>query len=165
MLVAAPPLSLEGRGRLFKQDPTEGRLFAGHLSDSQRDLLARCMVDPARVEATVFANILESIRLCDPRFRTTLGEEIGSGAFDEEARIASASEVPIALCQGTKDAFILPEQVALVRLGRPWRPQPIMFKQSGHSPHLEQPAEFSKLLRQFLNQIHGTMTADSRALF
>lgn len=148
MLISAPPLSLGTLADAFKPDPTDGALFGGALTPEAVNTLARCFLATPPAVATL-AQVRADICATDPAFRPALLASLQSGQLRDEWQALAAWPAPLALLQGSADAFLQGDYFSRVPATRLWGGGPQQFDGCGHALHLEAPQRLAQLLARF----------------
>jgi pimeloyl-ACP methyl ester carboxylesterase len=71
---------------------------------------------------------------------------IAGGNFIDEVAIVRDMTVPLAVVNGHDDPFVRPEYFSTLAYGSLWEPGVLRLEGSGHSPFLQMPGDFNKLL-------------------
>lgn len=101
-------------------------------------------------EATI-ATLISWYRQADPVLRSALGQSIAAGNWTNEIGNLEASGKPVVLVYGEQEQII---NRAYIRKAQPgnWRSNVRVLDKAGHLANLDQPGEFTRLLREFADE-------------
>lgn len=152
MIVGTPPipLDLSVMGAAFKQSAVMGLTGKEQFSADEALLYAQhsCAVD-----GQVDAHLLAMCRRADGRFRRMLFEALAAGRALDEVAIVREAKVPLAVVNGSDDAFVNLDYVAALPYGRLWEGRTHVLPGLGHAPFLQGPHEFNAILARFLQTV------------
>ncbi|MBM1105427.1 alpha/beta hydrolase [Aurantibacter crassamenti] len=97
-------------------------------------------------------NFKERIHNTDAKFREDIGLSLANGELANEVEILAKTEMPVAILHGKNDSLVNLEYLKQLSIPNLWRNK-INIIESSHSPHLEKPEEFNRLLLKFLENL------------
>ncbi len=151
MIFGTPPLTNPPRmDRAFIQGPVLAFAFKHDLSEDETALLASGFVKHG---SDIPAEISESIGKADPLVRFYIGKALMGGEAPDENRKISEFKKPFALLHGENDQFVNTEYFNEFPVPGLWKNGLQLIHNSGHSPQLEQPDLFNRILQQFLKEL------------
>jgi pimeloyl-ACP methyl ester carboxylesterase len=123
-------------------------LFASAELDeaAARRMAAACFARGATVEDQTVADI----RRTDPRVRPSLFASMMGGAYRDEVEVLERTPMPVAILHGAGDQLVNLAYLQTLRLPTLWRGAVQIIEGAGHSPHLESPAVFDRLLGELV---------------
>ena len=154
LIGSAPFDELSSLRRIFLPDPSDGTLFASNLDATGARRLARSFLGDtmnSENEDLVTSSILGT----DGEFRGQLAASLGLMPRRRELDVALKNPVPLAVFQGSGDRFINPSYFDEIGTSGFWGGKVHYIHDSGHLPHLENPAIFNPLLTQFVQSINA----------
>lgn len=151
VLLSAPPVSLETLAQALKPDPTNGLLFAGHLTESEAIAFANSLF--VQLSDTDRAEIAQSVQRTEPMFRQQLGHSLALGEIKDEIHMLRDSHLPTALMMGSDDQFINLDYLANAAIQPLFHGRVTIFNQAGHLFNLEQTQAFKVALLEMLDQL------------
>lgn len=148
LLISSPPVSLATLGEAFRPDPSAGCLFKGELTEDEIALLVRCFGE--KLPGPDQALLAHNIKRTDPEFRPFLGMSLARGDMLDERALLDDAPFPVAILGGTDDRFLNADYYASLPAHKLWKNQAILFEDSGHMLHLEQPERFEAVLSEYV---------------
>ncbi len=130
----------------FLADERISLLFKGQMDKGERELLAQAVCSKNYPE---HQSLLKSIAITDPKFREDMGVSVAKGEFADEAEILRNARMPIAIIHGVGDALVNAEYIDGLEIPCLWEQKVHRIDNSTHSPHIENPIGFNRLLWQF----------------
>jgi pimeloyl-ACP methyl ester carboxylesterase len=122
----------------------------------KRDFTATDIVDYAHDTAGVPAPFIEAaVRRCDGRARELMMAAALGGRGADQRRVASTSNVPIAVITGADEPFVDNGYLERFPYRNLWERRVHVIGGSGHAPFYEQPADYNALLERFLDASYG----------
>jgi pimeloyl-ACP methyl ester carboxylesterase len=97
--------------------------------------------------------LMDAIRNADPGLRAGLGHSFSKGEIEDETKILSEMEQPLAIFHGKEDQIINASWYDELSLPTLWQNKVHFIDQAGHSPQYENPQAFNRLLNDFLQDI------------
>ena len=144
-LWGAPPVKLPlNINELFNPVPEAGLLFSGVLSSADIDALTSILGCEFHHQA-----IAKMIASSDPAFRENLPDSFGSGKVSNQYKLLIQANVPVAIVQGEHDRLINSTYLRGLELPSLWQDKVIVLKNACHSPQMEIPLSFNKLIKEF----------------
>ena len=98
-------------------------------------------------------SVKKSIKNSDSKFREQLLHSIQNGDLEDEVKMIQEVQVPLALIVGDQDNFVNMDYIKGLELSTITPKNPIIIKNSGHSPHLENPLEFNNTLMNLIYRL------------
>jgi pimeloyl-ACP methyl ester carboxylesterase len=146
MISGTPPVrpSLDSLMAGFNIDPNAENL-TGKRDFTKADALAFATHISA-VAGSVDPHLLAMCERTDGRAREIMFGSIAGGNFIDEVDIVRDMKVPLAVVNGHDDPFVRPEYFRTLAYGSLWEPGVLRLEGSGHSPFLQMPGDFNKLL-------------------
>jgi pimeloyl-ACP methyl ester carboxylesterase len=146
MISGTPPIrpSFDSLIAAFNIDPNAENL-TGKRDFSKADALAFATHTSA-VAGSVDPHLLAMCERTDGRAREIMFGSIAGGNFIDEVDIVRGMKVPFAVVNGQDDPFVRPEYFGSLAYGSLWEPGVVSLEGSGHSPFLQAPGDFDKLL-------------------
>lgn len=146
--ITVPPMMEE----MFLPNPQLANLFNPDLNQSEAMSLAAEMVLPINTYQNDFVKYILNT---DPNFRKGIATSIGEGKFENEIEILKNSKVPVVILHGEKDKIVNSNYLRSIDPMLLWNQRIHLIKEAGHSPQLETPQEFNKLLCDFYSDLTG----------
>jgi pimeloyl-ACP methyl ester carboxylesterase len=147
---SAPPVKLPlNFQEIFLPNPLQGLLFKKDLSESETDQLAGILADEKH-----FTMVKEMIRATDPEFRETLPASLARQMVSDESKLLTESELPVAIFHGEHDSLINYDYYQNLAIPDLWNQKATLIRNASHSPHIEAPQEFNRLLVQFISDVN-----------
>ncbi len=149
MIVGTPPipLDLSVMGAAFKPSPVMGLTGKEDFSDDEALLYAQ---HTSAVNGTVDAHLLAMCKRADGRFRRMMFESLAAGRALDEVAIVREGKVPLAVVNGSEDAFVNLDYIAGLPYGRLWEGRTQVLPGLGHAPFLQGPDVFNPIFARFL---------------
>ena len=149
MIVGTPPIPLDPSvmGAAFKPSAVMGLTGKEQFSDAEALLYAQ---HTCAVGGQVDAHLLAMCQRADGRFRRLLFEALAAGRALDEVAIVREAQVPLAVVNGSDDAFVNLDYVAALPYGRLWHGRTQVLPGLGHAPFLQGPRQFNEIFARFL---------------
>jgi len=149
MIVGTPPipLDLSAMGAAFKPSPVMGLTGKEDFSDEEASLYAQ---HTSAVDGSVDAHLLAMCKRADGRFRRMMFESLAAGRALDEVAIVRGGKVPLAVVNGSEDAFVNLDYIAGLPYGRLWEGKTQVLPGLGHAPFLQGPDTFNPVFARFL---------------
>ena len=148
-LISAPPFSLTTIGKLFREDPTGGLLFANQLDDAAVENFARAFIHNDNPVAK--KQLQSHIRKTHGKFREDLGKSLAQGLLEDEIASLANANIPTWLLQGKEDQFLNNDYyTALLQQQLPIKL--ISFEQCGHAIQWDATERFRQTIASFILQ-------------
>lgn len=149
MIVGTPPipLDLSVMGAAFKPSPVMGLTGKEDFSPDEAALYAQ---HTSAVDGQVDPQLLAMCRRADGRFRRMMFESLAAGRALDEVAIVRQGSVPVAVLNGSEDAFVNLDYVAGLPYGKLWEGRATVLQGLGHAPFLQGPAAFNPVFARFL---------------
>jgi pimeloyl-ACP methyl ester carboxylesterase len=149
MIVGTPPipLDLSAMGAAFKPSPVMGLTGKEDFSDEDALLYAQ---HTSAVNGTVAPHLLAMCKRADGRFRRMMFESLAAGHALDEVAIVREGKAPLAVVNGSEDAFVNLDYIAGLPYGRLWEGKTQVLPGLGHAPFLQGPAAFNPIFARFL---------------
>ncbi len=137
------PLNIE---EAFLPFPTMGHFFSDGLDDIETEEFVESLVVNNEVEYQIKYDFQNT----DPNFRVTLGKALSEpNQVKNEVSILNQIENPVFVVHGLQDPLVNLEYIkSLNSITKFYE-----IEQCGHYPHLEQPVEFSKIIKEVSNEV------------
>jgi len=149
LISGAPPISLEvNTTAIFTNHPLLGLLFKPELSEEEVSALASVIAGEEWHE-----EIAAMFSRTDPTFRTHFPASFSKGYLSDEYQLLKTSGLPVAILHGDKDALINYQYYGSLDLPMLWHSKPVIVDSATHSPQLENPREFNRILHEFYSEI------------
>ena len=97
-----------------------------------------------------FFQIISSI---DPNFRKYYIQNLKLGKAIHEAKLVANLECPIAIIHGEKEPFVKLDYLQRLQIPTLWRKEVQILPSLGHSPQIENPLDFIRILSDFLEEV------------
>ena len=154
-----PPLtSPPNFDRAFLPTPATDLIFKESVTDSEFTTWASLL---ALNESALPPSIVREMRRADPRMRSSMLNSMGTIGFADETVVVETLRQPIAILQGTHDAFVNAEYIRSLKIPFLWRGDVQPIHNAGHAPQWDAPDAFDALLGAFLRD---TAKRDSETL-
>ena len=152
MIVGTPPipLDLSVMGAAFKPSPVMGLTGKEDFSDDEALLYAQ---HTSAVDGVVDPHLLAMCKRADGRFRRMLFESLAAGRALDEVSIVREGRVPVAVVNGSDDAFVNLDYVAGLPYGKLWEGRTQVLPGLGHAPFLQGPQTFNPIFARFLASV------------
>ena len=152
MIVGTPPipLDLSVMGVAFKPSPVMGLTGKEDFSPDEAALYAQ---HTSAVDGQVDPQLLAMCRRADGRFRRMMFESLAAGRALDEVAIVRQGSVPVAVLNGSEDAFVNLDYVAGLPYGKLWEGRATVLQGLGHAPFLQGPAAFNPVFARFLASV------------
>lgn len=152
MIFGTPPLgSPQDMEKGFLPNPDFAVGMSGRLSQEQAAAYARSFLGEngnAELESQFIAEILAT----DPNAREGLAMSI-TGPFVNEVELVSRMQRPLAVLHGRQERFVNLDFIRSLSMPSLWRGEVQIIEDAGHSPHLETPDQFNRLLDDFAREV------------
>lgn len=146
------PLTVPPRLDLaFLPNPILGLIFKPELSEDEIEQVAAGFVANGSASPK---EIIESLKRTDPLVRLYVGKALSSGATMDEVSILTNRRIPYALLHGKMDQLVNSNYFELLPKEIIWGNRVHYIKGVGHSPQLEKPKEFNKILVDFISSLN-----------
>ncbi|MCY6380410.1 alpha/beta fold hydrolase [Hoeflea prorocentri] len=152
MITGSPPIT-QGKGAV-----SEG--FAG---DIEHSIASKQILTGEEIEAFAhntcgpnapYASFLkEAVTRCDGRARSLMIAKLACGVGPNQQELALNAPVPLAIVNGSEDAFIHNDFIARLPYRNLWDKKVHDLPGIGHAPFWEAPETFDAYLSRFLNDI------------
>lgn len=147
-LISSPPISLETLNTAFSSDPTDGLLFKNSLNKQEIELFASTFIkNDNKINTELLTQHIQSTQGI---FREELGNSLANGQVKNEIDALFKSDIPTIMLRGKYDRFINSDYYQYFTDSKQHPIDIIDFPNSGHSIHLDSPAEFEKSLSNFI---------------
>lgn len=151
ILSGTPPLTLPPNlQEAFLPNQAMSYAFRGDLSEEEIKALAGSYISKKNNNYEMVRN---SISDCDPLLRPFIGKSIQFELTVDETEILKNAGIPVALFHGENDRLINLDYIKRLNL-KLWKGQPVIIKNSTHSPFLENPDDFNSILEDFLSELN-----------
>ena len=149
MIVGTPPIPLDlaVMGAAFKPSPVMGLTGKELFSAEEAALYAQ---HTSAVQGVVDPHLLAMCQRADGRFRRMMFESLAAGRALDEVAIVREGRVPIAVLNGSDDAFVNLDYIAGLPYGSLWEGRTHVLPGLGHAPFLQGPALFNPVFERFL---------------
>lgn len=149
LAVGAPPVSTAADVQAaFRTDETVMLYYTPKLTAAQTEQMARYALRPAATDVEV-RQFVAAIKRTDEQFRTELGVSLAAGELADEVGHVVTTAVPLAFVAGALDHALnldyFEKLVAPTRWGSPVH----LVPKTRHSPFVEDPPLFNRLLLKF----------------
>lgn len=154
MIVGTPPIPLDlaVMGAAFKPSPVMGLTGKEDFSDEEAQLYAQ---HTSAVDGKVDPHLLAMCKRADGRFRRMMFESLAAGRALDEVAIVRDARVPIAVLNGSDDAFVNLDYIAGLHYGSLWEGRCHVLPGLGHAPFLQGPQDFNPIFARFLASVRG----------
>jgi len=145
LLSSPPPLD-----RAFVPSPALAHAFTAELTTAQTIELAAAFVGPSGPPPAEMARVVATT---DGRARCGLAAAVAAGDVVDEIAMAARLSCPIAVAVGEADRLVSRPYLESLDGRAFWRGGLHVVDGAGHSPHIERPQEFGRLLAEFLGDV------------
>lgn len=154
MIVGTPPIPLDlaVMGAAFKPSPVMGLTGKEDFSDDEALLYAQ---HTCAVGGVVDPQLLAMCKRADGRFRRMMFEALAAGRALDEVAIVREGRVPVAVVNGSEDAFVNLDYIAGLPYGSLWEGQAHVLPGLGHAPFLQGPQTFNPIFARFLASVRA----------
>ncbi len=97
--------------------------------------------------------LTDAIGKADGRVRRVLGNSVISAAYTDEIETVKNLSRPLAIFHGKEDQMVNIEYLKNLGIPTLWRNDIQVIDGAGHSPHIEQPEQFNRLLEEFIEDV------------
>lgn len=101
----------------------------------------------------LIAHLLAMCKRADGRFRRMMFESLAAGRALDEVAIVREGRVPIAVVNGSDDAFVNLDYIASLPYGSLWEDRAHVLPGLGHAPFLQGPDAFNPVFARFLGSV------------
>ncbi|MCF8336096.1 MAG: alpha/beta hydrolase [Bacteroidales bacterium] len=151
VIFGAPPFTMPPQMEKTHLDhPAQYLVYKEDLTEEEIHTLAHACVRESHEDPEL---LMEAIRHSDPDMRAGLGLSYSKGEIQDEARILSEMEHPLAIFHGSEDQLINGEYFRELKLPTLWQNTVQVLDQAGHCPQFETPEAFDTLLNDFINEL------------
>jgi len=153
MITGSPPIA-QGKGAIsegFDGDIEMGIAAKQILTEEEIDMFAHVTCGP---DAPYDPFLEKVVARCDGRARPLMVAKLACGVGRNQQELAINSPVPLAIVNGSKDAFIHNDFIAGLPYKNLWENQVHDLGGLGHAPFWENPGEFDTYLSRFLNSLN-----------
>ena len=149
MISGTPPVpgGMEGFALGFKQNAHMALAGSADWAPGDAEAYARAT---AGADAPFAPFMLQAARRTHPIALSTFFADALAGGADDQRRIAETAKLPLAIVNGSEDAFINGGYFASVDYANLWDDQVFSLDGLGHAPFWEAPDRFNPLLERFL---------------
>lgn len=98
-------------------------------------------------------HFVRNIRRTDPNVRARLAHHLMSYHYDDEIECVKNANIPIAIFHGQFENTVSRDYLEDLALPNLWEGAVIPIKGAGHSPHIETPAAFNRVLDEFISDV------------
>jgi len=95
-------------------------------------------------------HFVKNIRATDPKVRACLARDVQTLRYKDELACLGAIRTPKALWHGEHENTISLKYLRSLGLAGLWGGDVVVIEGAGHSPHIERPAEFNRLVDEFV---------------
>jgi pimeloyl-ACP methyl ester carboxylesterase len=149
MIMGTPPLTIPPRlDQAFLLNPALEFAFRADLSGEEISKLAASFI--SRDDAN-FKHVMDSIQQADPLVRPFIGQSIAMDLKDDEALILKEAKFPVAIVHGMNDPLVNTDYINQLNI-KLWRDKIQVIEDASHSPFLENPLAFNKILKEFIDE-------------
>ena len=150
MIVGTPPipLDLSVMGAAFKPSPVMGLTGKEDFSDEEALLYAQ---HTSAVNGVLDPHLLAMCKRADGRFRRLMFESLAAGRALDEVALVREGRVPLAVVNGSEDAFVNLDYIAGLPYGQLWDGKTQVLPGLGHAPFLQGPDVFNPIFARFLS--------------
>jgi len=139
-----PPVEVRGMALRIKRDRVKtmgdffrGMFVEGEMTGEQNQRIVKEIIIPSRQpETKILLRVLETLSESDQR------------------EILPMIDIPVLLIHGAKDTTCLPE-ASRYMAGNIRNAQLAIIEESGHAPFMSKPADFNKLITEFLARVYA----------
>lgn len=153
VIFGTPPVASAAQmGEAFFPNPAMNVGFTADVSpDDARAYAASFTAPGSDLPLDEFA---DDVLRTDGAARAGLIASIGAGRFRDEAAIVAGLDRPLAILHGDGEQLVSLEFLRQTRAPALWRGEVQVIAGAGHAAHQEQPAEFARLLEEFIEDLH-----------
>jgi pimeloyl-ACP methyl ester carboxylesterase len=149
MTVGAPPVSTAADVQAaFRADETVMLYYTPEVTATQIDRMARYALRPAASDAEV-RRLAAAIERTDGPFRPELGASLAAGELADEVGYVATTDVPLAFVAGSLDHALQLDYFESVAAPSRWGSPVHLIPETRHSPFVEDPTYFNRLLLDF----------------
>lgn len=138
-------------GAAFLPNPAVGTGFAPDVDEPTARAYAATFVAPG--SGLSLDPFVSDVLTTDPAARAGLGVCLTSNDFTDETAIVRELRVPLAVLHGRHDALINLDYVTGLTMPTLWRGAVQVFDGVGHAPQEEAPADFTRVLDEFVTDL------------
>jgi len=151
MIFGTPPIGFPPRmDQYFLPHPGLGILSKPELSNEDIHLFIEGCLKKGSDKTGMLEKIFnQSLQ----EFRQYYVDSLGKGLLFDEMKHLNENQVPVAVLHGEQDQLINPDYLQSLEIPNLWRGMVHMITDAGHSPQMENPAVFNKLLMEFIQVI------------
>lgn len=95
----------------------------------------------------------DDVLKADSKFRSDFKLTLSRGEFTNQVEVVEAITYPIAIFHGVNDDYVKPEYYKKIKISNLWKGSVQLISEASHSPHLENPEEFNKMLNNFVSNL------------
>ena len=152
MISGTPPVpgSVEGVALGFQQNAHMALASSGNWTDKDAETYARAT---AGANAPFEPFMLKAARRTHGIARETFFANALSGGAEDQRKIVETSMIPLAIVNGSDDAFINGAYFATLHYANLWDGEVHVLKGVGHAPFWEAPDAFNPLLGRFAAEV------------
>lgn len=153
LISGAPPLGIPPEfERAFLATMEEcSVLFKDELTDEE--ITRTVALQTSKEDKKTSKAFEEYIRKTDSSARAYLGASLGGCEYTDEIDIVKGLTVPLAILHGEKDAIINGSYYDSIEMPTLWRKKVQIIADVGHTPQLEDAAEYNRLLTEFIEDV------------
>lgn len=149
VIFGTPPIATADQMSVaFQPNPAMAFTFAPSLSPDEARSYAEAFTAPR--SSLDLGEIVADVLRTDGAARAGLGASLAEGRYADEVAITSAMNKPLAILHGEAEQLISLDYLRTLRIPALWRQEIQLIPGAGHSPHLETPEAFARLLQDFL---------------
>ena len=152
ILVGTPPLQKPlNMQEAFKSDPRMSLLFKEYLDSQEVIEMANFLTNTHNLDS-----VIQMIVETDAKFRNGIGESASKNNLLDEVKILEQTALPFLFVLGENDAIVKKEYIESLIEGTKFSEGIKYIKKAGHSPQLENPEDFEKVILKFVGKISST---------
>lgn len=136
--------------KAFIANPNSSLLSKRRLTEEQIKLAASTVIKEG---GHVPQYILDDIQNTDPKARSLMTSSMTGNNFYDEIDIVSSLNIPLAIIHGAQDQSVNLNYINKLQMPTLWQSKIQIIENAGHSPQHETPAQFNKILEQFLSDL------------
>lgn len=155
MIFGTPPIGKPMAADAFKPHPLGHLLFTSDLCEEDAANLVASYFSSDRQAADIFT---EAIMKTDGRGRALLLQSLLEGNYSDEVALVGNLAKPLAIIHGEADQFVNPAYIQQLQIPTLWRGATKVIAGAGHAPHWEKPAQFNRLVEEFVSECLATLT-------
>lgn len=153
MIFGTPPLGFPpAMEAAFLPNPAMGAAFKPDLTPEEVAAFVSAFLKPG---ATAPDFMREDAERTDGQARLILGGSVGTGNYRDEVEIVANLSAPLAVLHGEHEQLVNGAYFSTLEMPTLWRRAVQIVAGAGHTPHWEQPDQFSALLEAFLLETAG----------